>query len=96
VREIGIRKTLGASAGGVVLMLLRDFSMPVLIANVLAWPFAFLVARTYLDVFIQRVDLSPWPFGLSLVITLAIACLAVGGQAFRAAAVRPANVLHLD
>lgn len=96
LREIGIRKTLGATAHGVVLMLLRDFSKPVLIANVIAWPFAFFAGRLYLNLFTQRATLTPWPFLVSLAITLGIAWLAVSAQAFRAASVKPANVLHLD
>jgi putative ABC transport system permease protein len=95
-REIGIRKTLGASANGVVFMLLKDFSKPVIIANILAWPFAYLGGRIYLDQFTSRDSLSWWPFAASLVITLAIAWAAVGVQAMRAAAVKPANVLHTE
>jgi putative ABC transport system permease protein len=96
LREIGIRKTLGASAHGVVMMLLRDFSKPVLIANVIAWPFAFLAGRMYFELFTQRATMTPWPFVTSLVITIAVAWLAVGAQAFRAAAVKPAVVLHAE
>ena len=96
LREIGIRKTLGASAGGVVMMLLRDFSKPVLIANLIAWPFAFFAGQLYLNLFTHRAELTLWPFVISLVITLAIAGLSVGAQALRAAAVKPASVLHLD
>jgi putative ABC transport system permease protein len=96
LREIGIRKTLGASARGVVLMLLRDFSKPVLIANLIAWPCAFLAGRMYFELFTQRATVTPWPFVTSLVITLAVAWMAVGTQALRAAAVKPANVLHAD
>lgn len=95
-REIGIRKTLGASKGRVVLMLLRDFAKPVVIANVMAWPFAYLMGRIYLNLFVQRTSLSPWPFVLSFVITLAIAWIAVTAQALRAAAVKPANVLYAE
>ncbi len=95
-REIGIRKTLGASARRVVLMLLRDFARPVVVANVIAWPLAFLAGRVYLNLFTERAALSLWPFVLGLTITVAIAWVAVGGQALRAAAVKPAKVLHLD
>ena len=93
-REIGIRKTLGASAKGVVIMLLKDFAKPVLIANVVAWPFAYFLGRAYLNQFVQQVDLTIWPFVLSLVITVGIAWASVGYQALRAAAVKPANVLY--
>ena len=96
LREIGIRKTLGATARGVVLMLLRQFSKPVLIANLIAWPFALFLGRLYYSMFTHHADISPWPFVLSLAITLAVAWLAVGTQALRAASVKPARVLHAE
>jgi putative ABC transport system permease protein len=95
-REIGIRKTLGASAPRVVFMLLRDFAKPVVIANLLVWPLAFLAGRIYLNLFVERVPLTPWPFLASLIAAVTIAWLTVGGQALRAAAVKPGQVLHLD
>ena len=67
-----------------------------IIANIIAWPFAYLGGRAYLDQFTSRDALSWWPFALSLVITLAIAWAAVGVQAMRAAAVKPANVLYTE
>jgi putative ABC transport system permease protein len=95
-KEIGIRKTLGASAPRVVFMLLRDFSRPVVWANLVAWPLAFLAGRVYLNLFVERAPLSAWPFLVSLVVTVLIACLSVGAQALRAASVRPGQVLHLE
>jgi putative ABC transport system permease protein len=96
MREIGIRKTLGASARGLVMMLLRDFSRPVLLANIIAWPFAYLAGQLYFNLFTQRAPLTPEPFVVSLAVTLLIAWLAVGAQALRAATVKPASVLHMD
>ncbi|TLY75760.1 MAG: FtsX-like permease family protein [Gammaproteobacteria bacterium] len=95
-REIGIRKTLGASARRVVFMLLRDFARPVVVASIVAWPFALLVGRMYLELFTQRAPLSVWPFVLGLGITVAIAWAAVGGQALRVANVKPARALYLE
>jgi putative ABC transport system permease protein len=95
-RELGIRKTLGASAPRLTWMLLRDFARPVVIANILVWPLAFLAGRMYLNLFVQRAPMSPWPFAASLAITLCIAWLVVGGQAIRAAAVKPARVLYQE
>jgi putative ABC transport system permease protein len=93
-REIGIRKTLGATVRGVVTMLLIDFAKPVLIANVIAWPFAWFVGQKYMEQFTHRDGLTVWPFLLSLVITVGVAWAAVGYQALRAATVKPANVLY--
>jgi putative ABC transport system permease protein len=95
-REIGIRKTLGASASRVVLMLLRDFARPIVVANLVAWPLAFFAARAYYGLFTERTAISPWPFVLGLAITLAIAWAAVGGQALLAARLKPARVLRFE
>ena len=94
--EIGIRKTMGASTGQILKMLLWDFSKPVTIANLIAWPAAFVVMMGYLSLFTIRVSLTPLPFIASLAITLFIAWIAVTGQAFRAARLKPANVLRYE
>ncbi len=95
-REIGIRKTLGATARGVVTMLLIDFAKPVLIANLIAWPFAWSVGQQYIGKFTQRTEVTIWPFVLSLLITIAVAWASVAFQATRAATVKPANVLYAE
>ena len=95
-REIGVRKTIGASTGRVLRLLLWDFSKPVVVANLIAWPLGFLAAQAYLSVFVHRITLTPVPFLLSFVLTLLIAWVAVGGQVYRAASVKPANVLRYE
>ncbi|HEV7691648.1 MAG TPA: ABC transporter permease [Hyphomonadaceae bacterium] len=92
--EIAVRKTLGSSAVRVVRLLLTDFSQPVLIGNLIAWPAAWLAAQAYLGVFAERIELSPVPFIISLAITLAIAWGATIGVVLRAATQRPADVLR--
>ncbi len=94
--EIGIRKTLGASTGEVTRQLVKEFTWPVLIANLIAWPVAYYAATVYLHNFMQRMDLTPLPWVLGLVFTLLIAWIAVGGQAFKAARVKPAEVLKSE
>jgi len=96
IHEIGVRKSVGARKSQIVLMLLRDFSKPVLVANVIAWPLGYLAAQTYLHVFIQRIPITPVPFVASLAIVLAIAWAAVGSQAWRAARANPATVLRFE
>ncbi|MGH9148383.1 MAG: ABC transporter permease, partial [Vicinamibacterales bacterium] len=95
-REIGIRKTLGAGVEQVVSLLLWDFSKPVAVANLLAWPLGFLAMQMYLRLFVQRMTLTVWPFVLSLVVTVLIAWVAVSIHTLRAARRKPASVLRYE
>ena len=79
---------------GVVTMLLLDFAKPVLVANLVAWPFAWFVGHQYIDKFTQRSEITIWPFVLSLIVTVGVAWASVAVQALRAATVKPANVLY--
>jgi putative ABC transport system permease protein len=92
--EIAVRKTLGSSVTGVIRLLLTDFSLPVLIGNLLAWPLGYLAAQIYLSAFAHRIELTPTPFLISMAITLLIAWAAVIGVVLKAASVRPAEVLR--
>ena len=56
-------------------VLLKDFSKPVVVANLIAWPLAFGAAQLYLNLFVQRISLSPVPFLISLIFTVFIAWL---------------------
>jgi putative ABC transport system permease protein len=94
VKEIGIRKTLGASSNDIVRLLVGQFLRPVLLANLIAWPLAFVAMRTWLAGFDDRVTLSPLFFlGASLLAT-AIAVLTVLGQALKASRAAPAWALR--
>jgi putative ABC transport system permease protein len=93
-QEIGVRKTLGGSTAQMIALLIAGFSIPVLVANLIAWPAGYFAARAYLNQFSQSIELTIWPFVASVAITLAIAWLAVGGQTLRAARSAPAEVLR--
>jgi putative ABC transport system permease protein len=95
-REIGVRKTQGASAGDIARLLLTELSRPVVVANIVAWPFVLIAANAYLEVFTQRIALGPLPFVLALLATLALAWLAVGARVLRAAALNQAAGLRLE
>jgi putative ABC transport system permease protein len=92
--EVAVRKTLGSSASRVVSLLLTDFSRPVLIGNILAWPIAWVAANAYLSAFTNRIDLTVAPFLISMGLTLLLAWAAVIGVVLKAAMLRPAEVLR--
>ncbi|MEM7702632.1 MAG: FtsX-like permease family protein [Pseudomonadota bacterium] len=96
VREIGIRKTLGASQRDIVRLLVGQFLKPVFIANLIAWPLAYLAMESWLAGFSDRIDLSPWFFIGASVVALAIAVLTVIGQSLRAARAKPGWALRHD
>ena len=94
VGEIGVRKVHGASAGDIIRLLAWEFARPVVIANAVAWPIGFIAVRAYLNLFVQRAPLTPWPFVTSLALTLAIAWAAVAIHVLAAARLEPARVLR--
>ncbi|QCB43276.1 ABC transporter permease [Sphingomonas sp. PAMC26645] len=94
VREIGIRKVLGASSGDVVKLLVGQFLRPVLLANLLAWPLAYVAMRAWLAGFDDRIALSPSYFIAASVLALAIAIATVLSQSIRASRATPAWALR--
>lgn len=95
-REIGIRKVLGATTGGIVALLSRDFARLVLVAFVIATPVAWYGMNRWLDDFAYRIEV-PWTaFVMAGLIALAVALLTVGYHAARAAIVDPVNSLRYE
>jgi putative ABC transport system permease protein len=95
-KEIGIRKVLGASIAGVLVMLTKDFTKWVLVANILAWPIAWYAVNKWLQNFAYRVEVSWWVFALAGALTLVIALLTVSWQAIRAATGSPVEALRYE
>jgi putative ABC transport system permease protein len=95
-KEIGIRKVLGARTRDIVRLLVWQFSQPVLIANVIAWPVAWWVMRDWLNGFDQRVALTPVPFLVAAVVALGIAIGTVMGHAVRIARANPIHALRYE
>jgi putative ABC transport system permease protein len=95
-KEIGIRKVVGASVGGIVMLLSRDFVKLVVLANVIAWPVAYWAMRDWLANFAYRIDLGWEVFVLSGGLALVIALLTVGYQAWKAARANPVDALRYE
>jgi putative ABC transport system permease protein len=93
-KEIGIRKTLGASTTDVLKLLLDQILRPVLIANLVAWPLAYLAMRGWLAGFDQRIGLSPLFFIAASLLALSVAVLTVVAQSLRLARSEPARALR--
>ena len=91
---MGIRKTLGASTRDILALLVRQFLRPVLLANLIAWPLAWLAMRAWLQGFDQRIALGPGYFLAATALTLIIALATVAGQAFAVARSEPAKALR--
>ena len=96
LKEIGIRKTLGASSFDIVKLLVGQFLRPVLVANLFAWPLAYFAMRIWLAGFNDRIALSPVFFIAATMLALVIAVLTVLAQSLRAARSAPAWALRHD
>ena len=95
-KEIGIRKVLGARTRDIVQLLVWQFSRPVIIANVIAWPVAWWLMRDWLDGFDQRIALGPVPFLMAGALALGIAVATVAGHAIKVARANPIHALRYE
>jgi putative ABC transport system permease protein len=96
IKEIGIRKVLGASVSQITIMLFRDFTKLVLIANIFAWPLAYYAMNKWIQNFAYRMEFSWWIFFLAGGLTLFIAQLTISWQAIRAATANPVEALRYE
>ena len=95
-KEIGIRKVLGARTRDIVRLLVWQFSRPVIIANIIAWPIAWWLMRDWLNTFDQRIPLTPIPFIIAAAIALGIAVATVVGHAVKVARANPIHALRYE
>jgi putative ABC transport system permease protein len=95
-KEIGIRKVLGARTRDIVRLLVWQFSRPVIIANLIAWPIAWWMMRDWLNGFDQRIALTPVPFVIAAALALGIAIATVVGHAVRVARANPIYALRYE
>ena len=92
--EIAIRKVLGSSEGQVTFLLAKDFLKWVLIANFVAWPLSYYAIGLWLDGFVYKVSLTPFPFFLSGFAAMTLALVTMSYQSIRAAHANPADSLR--
>ncbi len=96
VKEIGIRKVLGASVSSITAMLSNNFLRLVLMAALIAFPVAWFAMNKWLENYPYRISLSVWVFALATVIVSAISLLTVSWQAVKAAIANPVKSLRTE
>lgn len=96
VKEIGIRKVLGANVSGIVLLISKDFLWLVGIAFVVAAPLAWWGMSKWLQQYAYRIDLQWWYFALAAFLAFAIAFITISAQALRAALANPVKSLKTE
>ena len=95
-KEIGVRKVFGARTRDVVLLLVWQFSIPVLIANAIAWPLAWYYLHGWLEGFAYRISLSPLYFAGVGAVAMLIAWITIFAHAWRVARANPINALRYE
>jgi putative ABC transport system permease protein len=95
-KEIGIRKVLGASIPGVMMLFSREFTKWILIANLIAWPVAYLGMKRWLQNFAYRTEMEAWVFIASALTAVLIALFSTSYQSIKAAKGNPVVALRCE
>jgi putative ABC transport system permease protein len=95
-KEIGVRKVLGATVPGILGLLAKEFALGIVVANVFAWPVAWIVVRRWLGGFAYRAAPSVWTLLAAGGLALAMAMLSVAWRSVRAARANPVDSLRYE
>ncbi|MBU8921490.1 MAG: hypothetical protein KOO63_06700 [Bacteroidales bacterium] len=95
-KEIGIRKVLGSSTSGIVVLLTREFTKCLVISTVIACPAGYMIMRHWLKDFAYRVNMDVWMFAVPVLATAIISVIAVSYQSIRAATSDPVDSLMYE
>jgi putative ABC transport system permease protein len=95
-KEMGVRKVLGASEVNVFVLLSKEFTKWVFVANIVAWPVAYYIMTKWLQNFAYRMNMGLWPFLLAALLAFVIALMTVSYQSIRTALVNPVDSLRYE
>lgn len=95
-KEVAIRKVLGASTLEVVKMLNSSFLIMVFIANLAAWPLAYLFVSKWLSGFAYRTEISIWPFALAMLVSMLLTLITVSIRSYKAAVTNTIDALKYE
>ena len=96
IKEIGIRKVLGASVTSIISLLSKDFLKLVVVAAVLAFPVAWWAMHSWLQEFAFHIDIGWWIFFVAGSLAILIALITISFQAIRAATANPVKSLRSE
>jgi putative ABC transport system permease protein len=95
-KEIGIRKVLGATVPGIVTRFCKEFTVWILISNIIAWPIAYYFINDWLSNFAYKISIGITPFIFAGSFALIIALLTISYQAVKSALVNPVESLRYE
>jgi putative ABC transport system permease protein len=95
-KEIGVRKTFGASSLNILLWLGKDFTLLVLAGNLIAWPLAWFAMQRWLSNFAYKIELHWWIFAVALAFSLIITFATVAWQSLKASRQNPVDSLRYE
>jgi len=96
IKEIAVRKILGANDLQIFKLINSSFFVMVLIANLISWPVAYIITKKWLETFAYRIDLTILPFVSSALITILLTIITVSIQARRAVRANPVDALKYE
>lgn len=95
-KEVSIRKVLGAGTVNLIVLLSRNFIIPVALSLIIASPVAWFVMNNWLQDFAYRIHIGWWEFCMAVIITISIACITVSFQSIKASIVNPVDSLRMQ
>lgn len=96
VKEIAVRKILGATDVQILKLINSSFLLMVVLANIISWPIAYILTNKWLETFAYRVDFPFLPFVISALLTILLALITVSLQARKAVKANPVNALKYE
>ena len=96
IKEIAVRKILGASDVQILKLINSSFFVMVIVANLISWPIAYILTKKWLETFAYRIDLSVLPFVASALITILLTIITVSIQAKKAVKANPVDALKYE
>lgn len=95
-KEIGIRKVLGAKASGIIMLVSKDFTLLIALANIIAFPAAYYFMSNWLENFAYRISITPFPFAAAAGAAFILSIALIAAVTYRAAAANPVDSLRRE